>query len=150
MIFPKISGRCQELAQIQNLLETLGEVYTSSSHIVMQDLKLCIKAATSKNRYNRISEQSLATTKFTCLTCVVYLSLTSHQQLRSYGDRARSLSLILKTAEADDQNLGPLVYKASSLSTTQWWLLSVPQVLLCCITFSYGIVIIPRVYNSEN
>ena len=28
MIFPKISGLCQELAHVQNQLEKLGEVYT--------------------------------------------------------------------------------------------------------------------------
>ena len=61
MIFPKISGLCKELAHARDLLETLGEVYTSNFLTVMYYLKLHIKAGTSKNRYNRISEQSLAT-----------------------------------------------------------------------------------------
>ena len=61
MIFPKISRHCHDLVQIQDLLETLGEVYTINFLIVMLDLKLRIKAGTLKNRYNRISEWSLAT-----------------------------------------------------------------------------------------
>ena len=65
MILPKISELCQELAHAYELLETLGEVYTSNFLIVMLDLKLRIKAGTSKNRYNRISEGSLNT--FVCL-----------------------------------------------------------------------------------
>ena len=35
MIFLKISGLCQELAHAQDLLETLGEVYTSNFLIVI-------------------------------------------------------------------------------------------------------------------
>ena len=35
MIFPKISGLCQELAHANDLLETLGEVYTNNFLIVM-------------------------------------------------------------------------------------------------------------------
>ena len=57
MIFPKISGLCQEQALAYDLLEILREVYTSNFLIVMLDLKLRIKAGTSKNRCNRISEQ---------------------------------------------------------------------------------------------
>ena len=35
IIFPKISGLCEELAHAQDLLETFGEVYTSYFLIVM-------------------------------------------------------------------------------------------------------------------
>ena len=35
MIFPKISGLCQELAHANDPLETLGEVYTNNFLIVM-------------------------------------------------------------------------------------------------------------------
>ena len=35
IIFPKISELCNELASAQDLLETLGEVYTSNFLIVM-------------------------------------------------------------------------------------------------------------------
>ena len=59
LIFPKISALYQKLAMAQNQLEKLGEVYTIYFLIVMLDLNLQIKAGTSKNRYNRISEQSL-------------------------------------------------------------------------------------------
>ena len=60
LIFPKISALSQKLALVQNQFEKLGEVYTINFLIVMYDLKLRIKAGTSKNRYNRISERSLA------------------------------------------------------------------------------------------
>ena len=59
LIFPKISALSQKLALVQNQLEKLGEVYTNNFLIVIYDLKLQIKAGTSKNRYIRISEQSL-------------------------------------------------------------------------------------------
>ena len=35
MIFPKISGLCQKLAHADDLLETLGKVYTRNFLIVM-------------------------------------------------------------------------------------------------------------------
>ena len=59
LIFPKISPLSQKLALVQNQLEKLGEVHTNNFLIVMKDLKLGIKAGTSKNRYVRISERSL-------------------------------------------------------------------------------------------
>ena len=40
LIFLKIPWLCQKLALAQNLLEKLGEVYTSNFFLVMQDLKL--------------------------------------------------------------------------------------------------------------
>ena len=60
LIFPKISALCQKFALTQNKLELLGEVYTFNFLKVMRDLKLRIKAGTSKNSYNRISKRSLA------------------------------------------------------------------------------------------
>ena len=57
LIFPKISALSQKLAPVQNQLEILGEVYTVNFFILMLDLKLRIKAGTSKTRYNRISER---------------------------------------------------------------------------------------------
>ena len=58
LIFPKISALSQKLALVQNQLEKLGKVYMNNFHIGMYDLKLRIKAGTSKNRYNIISERS--------------------------------------------------------------------------------------------
>ena len=46
--FPRISGLCQKLAQPQNLLEKLGEAYSSNFLTAMLDLKCRIKAGTAK------------------------------------------------------------------------------------------------------
>ena len=46
--------------------------------------------------------------KISCLEKLLYLCLTSHQQLRSYGDGgATAESLILQTGEAADGNCDP-------------------------------------------
>ena len=47
----------------------------------------------------------------------VCLCLTSHQQLRSFGDEVTAYSLILQTDEAGDLDRQPLVYKASGFYT---------------------------------
>ena len=43
MIFPKISGLCQELAHAQNQLEKLGEVYTINFLTIDVGLKITNK-----------------------------------------------------------------------------------------------------------
>ena len=43
--------------------------------------------------------------------------LTSHQQLRSYGDGTSVYSPIRRAEEARDRNCDPLVYKASDITT---------------------------------
>ena len=57
--FPKTSALSQKLALVHNQLAKLGEVYMINFLMVMWGLKLPIKAGTSKNSYNRISEWSL-------------------------------------------------------------------------------------------
>ena len=60
VVFPKISGLCQEHKLPWNLLEKLGEVFKNNFLTIMQDLKQRIKAGTVKKRCHTISERSLA------------------------------------------------------------------------------------------
>ena len=46
---------------------------------------------------------------------LVDCGLTSHQQLRSYGDGTSFYSLVRQTGEALDRTCGPWVYKASDI-----------------------------------